>query len=264
MPDFSDLTLLFDGSFEGLLTAFFDAYARRPHPKAILPATAIPCNRGYTVATDPGKAARVIRGIEQSIGEFAYEKIWLAHLADIPDISQAIYRYLLWGFDIRQDIRLRLADDRVIAVDKGVNMVVREAATLRDCVRLTEMEGVYYGEIGPRHHVLPLVMLSLLERYPEERVVVQDCTHRIAGIATAGGWQLVPSSPFSLPLPDVKDEAVRYAWQVFYQKITARQSSCAALQRNLLPKKYWKHLLTLTPDRYTPATSPPKKKGDVA
>ena len=71
------LTLLFDGSFEGLMTAFFDAYARRPHPVALLPEAACQLEFGQrytTVSTDEAKAARVVRGIRRCVGEFAYEK----------------------------------------------------------------------------------------------------------------------------------------------------------------------------------------------
>lgn len=162
MAAFSPLTLLFDSSFEGLMTAFFEAYARRPHPAAILSEAAcqLEFDRRYqTVLTDPVKAGRVVRGIRAKLGDTAYEKVWLAALADLPEVSQAIYRYLLWGFEIGRQIHTRLADDRALAVDKAVSLVSREASFLQEFLRLAEMEGgVYYGEISPRHQVLPLIM----------------------------------------------------------------------------------------------------------
>lgn len=244
------LTLLFDGTFEGLMTAFFEAYARRPHPAAILPEAACQLEFGQryqAVETDETKANRVVRGIQKQIGDFAYEKVWMAFLADLPDISQAVYRYLLWGFEIGPRIRARLADERVLAVDKAVSLVSREAQLLREFLRLAEMEGgVYYGEISPRHRVLPLLMPHFVERFAVQPFVIQDCTHRVAGLAQGGDWYITASSSFSLPAASAREAAVQQLWKAFYQKIAIKERINPRLQRQLMPKKYWKHMLEVS------------------
>lgn len=248
----SALTLLFDDTFEGLMTAFFDAYARRPHPVAILPESAcqLEFDRRYqTVATDPIKAERVVRGIERQIGDFAYEKVWVAALADLPGVSQAIYQYLLWGFEIGRSIRSRLADERVLAVDKAVALVTREAGFLREFLRLAEMEGgVYYGEISPRHQVLPLIMPHFVDRFADQPFVVQDCTHKMAGVAHGGEWYITSSSAFSLPETSAREKSIQHLWRTFYHKVAVEERVNPKLQRQLMPKKYWKHMVEMQPD----------------
>lgn len=250
MPD-RTLTLLFDSTFEGLMTAFFEAYARRPHPIAILPEAACQLEFGrryHVVETDEAKAERVVQGIQRQIGAFAYEKVWLAFLADTPHVSQAIYQYLLWGFAIGGTIRSRLADDRVLAVDKAVSLVTREAGFLREFLRLSEMEGgVYYGEISPRHQVLPLLMPHFVERFAMQPFVIQDCTHRVAGMAQNGDWYITSSSSFSLPVASCREAAVQHLWKTFYQKIAVQERINPHLQRQMMPKKYWKHMLEMNP-----------------
>ena len=265
----SSLTLLFDGTFEGLMTAFFEAYARRPHPAAILPEAACQMTMGQryqVVETQEEKAQRVVRGIVQMIGDFAYEKVWLAFLADIPDISQAIYQYLLWGFSIGRSIRSRLADNRVLAVDKAVSLVTREAGLLREFLRLSEMEGgVYYGEVSPRHAVLPLLMPHFADRFGIQPFVIQDCTHRMAGVAQNGDWYITPSADFSLPATSVRETSVQHLWKRFYQSIAIRERINPRLQQQLMPKKYWKHMLEMNPipDKGIPAPYQPPAPGFV-
>lgn len=256
MSVFSSLTLLFDGSFEGLMTAFFEAYARRPHPVAIYPEATcqLEFNRRYqTVTTDPAEADRVIRGIEQKIGSFAYEKVWLAFCADLPDVSQAIYRYLLWGFEIGSVIRQRLADDRAIAVDKAIALVVREAGHLREFLRFAEMEGgVFYGEISPRHEVLPLLMPHFADRFACQPFIVQDCRHQMAGVCLQGEWYITPSSTFTLPEFSTKEQAIQHLWRTFYHSVAIKERINPALRRQLMPKKYWEHMTEMQPFVYKP------------
>lgn len=247
----ASLTLLYDGTFEGLMTAFFEAYARRPHPAAILPESVCQLQFGQryqTVETDLNKADRVVRGIQARIGDFAYEKIWLASLSDAPAVSQDIYRYLLWGFDIGRSIRSRLADDRVLAVDKTVSLVTRESGLLREFLRLSEMEGgVFYGEISPQHRVLPLLMPHFVDRFAIQPFIIQDLTHRLAGVSQGGEWYITSSADFSLPSKSSREEAVQHLWKRFYQTIAIKERINPKLRRQLMPKKYWKHMLEMNP-----------------
>lgn len=249
MPD--SLTLLFDGSFEGLMTAFFEAYARRPHPGALAEESACQLEFGkryHAVATDPAKANRVVRGIQKNIGDFAYEKVWLAFLSGQPGVSQAIYRYLLWGFSTGPAIRFRLADDRALAVDKAVSLVTREAGHLREFLRFREMEGgVYYGEISPQHAVLPLLMPHFTQRFAVQPFIIQDLTHRVAGAALGGEWYITPSSSFTLPSVSGREKAIQQMWRTFYHSVAVKERINPRLQRQLMPKKYWKHLTEMAP-----------------
>ncbi|MGI6265204.1 MAG: TIGR03915 family putative DNA repair protein [Acutalibacteraceae bacterium] len=255
-----DLTLLYDGSFDGLMSAVFDAYRRRPRPVAILPESScqIQFGRRYlAVAADPEKADRVVRGIREKIGEFAYEKVWLASLADIPDVSQTIYVYLQWGFEIGSVIRLRLADDRALALDKAVAIVTRESEHLREFLRFSEMDGgVFYGEISPRHQVLPLLMPHFAERFNDQPFLIQDRTHQLAGVAKDGKWYITDSSSFTMPALAAREEAIRYLWKTFYQKVAIEERINPGLRRQHMPKKYWKHMTEMDPRPMKPPATP--------
>ena len=59
----------YDKSWEGLLTAVFDAYARRQFPERLLAdGEPLPlfCDEAVTICTDPAKADRVWKGLQKA------------------------------------------------------------------------------------------------------------------------------------------------------------------------------------------------------
>ena len=120
MPDGSDVIYLHDGSFEGLLTAVFEAYARRPAPAAIeAPGCQQRLGARYAeIPSDPVKANRVEAGIRRKIGGEDYDLLWTAFLSDDEEKSDKIYQYIRLGLEIGPKIHYRLADSRVLAVQK--------------------------------------------------------------------------------------------------------------------------------------------------
>ena len=65
---------IYDKTFDGLLTAVFDAYFRKTFPDALLSeGDALPlfCDELHTVVTDEEKAGRVWRGLQQKVSSSA-------------------------------------------------------------------------------------------------------------------------------------------------------------------------------------------------
>ena len=61
---------IYDKTFDGLLTAVFDAYFRKTFPDALLSeGDALPlfCDELHTVVTDEEKAGRVWRGLQKKV-----------------------------------------------------------------------------------------------------------------------------------------------------------------------------------------------------
>ena len=65
---------IYDKTFDGLLTAVFDAYFRKTFPDALLSeGDALPlfCDELHTVVTDEEKAGRVWRGLQKKVSSSA-------------------------------------------------------------------------------------------------------------------------------------------------------------------------------------------------
>lgn len=85
MPDRSDVVLLYDGSFDGFLSAVFVSYLHRPAPLSVEPQDGVQQQFGVTylpVETDDAQAQRTAGGIRRIMGQEAYETVWKAFLAE--------------------------------------------------------------------------------------------------------------------------------------------------------------------------------------
>ena len=87
------VVFLFDNTFDGLLTAVFEAYSRRTFPDALLmEGEPLPlfCDEVFTVVTDEAKVGRVWRGLQKKLSTGALRclaQCWLAEEAENRGIA---------------------------------------------------------------------------------------------------------------------------------------------------------------------------------
>ncbi|MBQ1210731.1 MAG: TIGR03915 family putative DNA repair protein [Clostridia bacterium] len=237
--------LICDDSFEGLLTAVFEAYSRRPMPQDILEPNGQPrLDTHYeTVVTDAAKAERVRRGICRQMGREAYENCWKAFLSLHPDRCMRIYEYLQLGFRIHERLVRSLTDHRVMAVNKLASLVSREAGHLLQFVRFAETEtGVYYCKIEPTYPVLPLIMPHFVHRLNTQAFVIYDQAHAEAGLYDGKQWVVRQVEESYAPVLTAEERQYQRLWKTFYDTVAITERINPALRRQNMPKKYWRHL----------------------
>lgn len=246
----SDRTaLIFDGSFDGLLTAIFEAYTLRPMPAEIVePDSQQHLGVVYrNVRTDAAKAARVRRGIRTQMGGEAYDNAWKAFLSQHPERGTFIYRYVRLGFQIKQQLVRSLTDERVITVNKLASLVAREASHLLQFIRLGETEtGVYYSEITPTYPVLPLIMPHFVHRLNTQAFVIYDKTHKQAGLYNGRQWVLTDADNAQPPAYTAEERQYRQLWKTFYDTVAITERINPKLRQQFMPKKYWRNMVEMT------------------
>lgn len=85
---------IYDKTFDGLLTAVFDAYFRKTFPDFLLSeGDALPLfyDELHTVVTDEEKAARVWRGLQKKVSASALGCLTQSWLSELPDIGMLIF-----------------------------------------------------------------------------------------------------------------------------------------------------------------------------
>ena len=110
---------LYDHTFEGLLTALFDAYARKTFPEALLTAgEPLPlfCDEVHTVVTDPEKSERVWKALRKKLSAAGLASVTGCWLSELPEAPMLLMRYLRKVFDSPRNIETHYADPDVLAV----------------------------------------------------------------------------------------------------------------------------------------------------
>ena len=108
---------VYDKSFDGLLTAVFDAYFRKTFPDDLLSeGDALPLfyDELHTVVTDEEKAGRVWRGLQKKVSSSALGCLTQSWLSELPEIGILIFRYIRKAIDAPRSIETNFGDPDVL------------------------------------------------------------------------------------------------------------------------------------------------------
>ena len=93
----SNLIFVTDGTFEGLLTAIFDAYTAERPPEAVESSSSDQLGffeRRITIPNDPTKSERVWKGLKKHLGSKRRRQLFDAYLSGGPGVETMIYRFV--------------------------------------------------------------------------------------------------------------------------------------------------------------------------
>jgi probable DNA metabolism protein len=251
---------LTDGTWEGYLTALFDAFDlkipvvscrrcmgaiyRAPSASTSLFETEI------AITTDPEKSSRVWKALSL-IGEKRERgKIsgmaYAAWCSELPLVETALWRYLQAVF--RKTLNPGdLLNADAFEVYQAAHKVRREAHNLKGFVRFQVAEetqgiGALLGAvIEPTYNVLRLLAPHFARRFPNETFLIADAKRRI-GIFYDGELHEVSIDPNEIQSQDLFADL----WKSYPKNIAIAERKNPKLQRQFLPKKYWKYLTEMS------------------
>jgi probable DNA metabolism protein len=243
-----------DGSFEGLLTAIFNAYAKSQIPDAIMPVRSGQRNlfdHLVRIRTDPTIADRVWAGLDKHLGTRHRQRLFQAYLSGHPDVETLIMRRIADAIPGRPALK-PAADLTVrIRIDKLSQKVRREAHRLKGFIRFQQtVDGTYLALIAPRYDVLPLIRRHFETRYPDQDWMIFD-TVRKYGI----GCSQRATREIRLDMEALTTDAhetnrhealCQTLWQRYYEAVNIRSRNNPALHRRQLPRRYWRYLTEKT------------------
>lgn len=128
----------YDKTFEGLLTAIFDAYARRTFPDALLAEGSqapLFTTEEHTVVTDPEKSGRVWRALEARLPKEVCNMLFFGWLSEEPGVDMMLARYMRRVFDERGGIFTDFTDPDVLCLKQLAAKVSKERERLMQFTR---------------------------------------------------------------------------------------------------------------------------------
>ncbi|NJD01842.1 MAG: DUF4130 domain-containing protein, partial [Ruminiclostridium sp.] len=113
------LVYVYDGCFEGLLTAIYESYYSGRFPDRMEYGRNMQQNilDDYVhIAADPDKSDKVYKSIRDRISIEALRHVYNVFLSEAADAGTLIYDYLRFGWKVGSSVDLYLTDDRVFKV----------------------------------------------------------------------------------------------------------------------------------------------------
>jgi len=143
------------------------------------------------------------------------------------------------------------SDADVRAVLEAAYKVWHEINRLMGLLRFYPNEdGVYIAHCEPDHFVLPALGPHFQERFGETPWAIIDekrrlCLHCAAGCATGGQPELFSIGENGDPSPRNTEGEWENLWRNYHKTINNESRFNPNLQRQFMPRRYWKHLTEL-------------------
>jgi probable DNA metabolism protein len=247
------IVFIYDGSFEGLLSAVYEAYYSNSKPDRIVPYREYELNFLYEeihIVTDTEKYKRVSNSIKNKISELALEYIYNAFLSELPNTSTYIYDYIRLGFKIGSAITEHHTDETVIKVHDASLKTTREKHLLLGLVRFKKIKGdIYYSSINPDHNILTLLAPHFQDRLSDQRWIIHDVKRGLAAIYDKRSWIIrtvysTPGDPFNYTNIKEASADIDYEnlWRLYHKHISIETKRNIKLQKQHMPSRYWFHL----------------------
>ncbi|MEO8534947.1 MAG: TIGR03915 family putative DNA repair protein [Flavobacterium sp.] len=248
------IQVIYDGTFEGWLTAVFEIYEFRL--KDILftkqqPTTALLFASVYFVVTDPEKAKRVSDGLRKRLSTEGFKKIYGTFLSETEQAEDVMFRFASYVFSTTKNIEEDLGNSVVWDVRKAARITRRESHRMKAFVRFKRTKDLlYYAIIEPDCDVLPLIENHFVSRYADQRWLIYD-TKRKYGIyydlekATTVELQFsndVNSTKFLAEICDQEEAFFQDLWLQYFTNVNIESRKNTRLHLQHMPKRYWKNL----------------------
>jgi len=244
----SDVIFIYDGTFEGFLSAVFDAYSLKITPVNITTDKDIQESfdtEYHYVNTSDEKSDRVIAGMNKIGGGFT-GNVTVAFFSWMPDREMVIYRYIVLGFEIKHKIFNKLDDDIVIRMSAMVSQVGREINKLTGFLRFSVLENnLMYAEMSPKNNCLPFLLPHFSERMKVIPFLIHDLTYNQVGIYDTKESYIRSSEGLTLPKYSADELQYRRMWKCFYDTIAIEGRVNPKLRQQLMPKRYHKHIFEM-------------------
>ncbi|MCC5912661.1 MAG: TIGR03915 family putative DNA repair protein [Clostridiaceae bacterium] len=240
---------IYDGSFEGLLTAIYEAYYRKEKPEKIIAKADLQESFLVTyihIATEEEKADKVYSAIREKISSRALKNVFYLFLSEDMEAATYIYNYIKLGFSIGGKIDQYHTHDIVQHVHKISHKVGKEAHRLLGLVRFQKLQGdIYYAFIEPDHNVTALLAPHFSKRMASENWIIHDGRRNIAALYNKTCWIIKEGDLQGELLLDEEELAYQEMWQSYFKSIAIKNRKNPKLQRSYMPKRYWRHLIEL-------------------
>ena len=240
--------MIYDGTFDGLLTVLFRTNKDRRVPGAIKRSKQTQLglfDEHTTVTSDLAIAKRVWEGLKKWLGWKHRQKLYHAFLSNAPEVEMAICRYVHDAVPSGSGDTAHLASH--IRVHSLAQRVRREAHRMKGFVRFQrEADGRYLALVSPRYDVLPLIRHHFEARFADREWIIYD-TRRSYGLMYDGD----STKALQLDLAQLRsassgveasERQYQSLWKRYYQTINIDLRNNPKLHLQYLPRRYWRYL----------------------
>lgn len=249
-----EVTLIYDNSFEGFLTAVFTAFERKLKTVVIVTEARFqaPLFGTYeTVHTDQAKSNRVWAGLKKKMSANELRRFYYAFLSEKPTVEDTLFQAIVYVFDSKTNVGSDYTNAHILEISKLTKNVGREKHRMEAFVRfkLTK-DGIYFANIEPDFNVLPLIKRHFEKRYADQKWLIYDLKRKygiyydlekVDSITLEFDADFDPSKTSSDIFAEIELE-FQQLWNDYFKSTNIASRKNMKLHVQHVPKRYWKYL----------------------
>ncbi|WDV46712.1 TIGR03915 family putative DNA repair protein [Clostridiaceae bacterium M8S5] len=237
-----------DKTFEGLLTAVYDAYYNSEKPDKILPKDNAQIEffvKKIKIQTDNEKAEKVMKALKDKVSSHALKKVFYVFISELDNSYTIAYNYIKLAFKMGKEVDSNLSNTDVLAIDSIYRKVAREIHLMLGLTRFREIsQNVLYAPIDVEYNILTILSSHFAERLQYERWIIHDKKRSIASFYSDNVFNIVQvDKELNKRLYNEKELIYQDLWKRYFKSTAIKGRLNPKLQMNFMPKKYWSNLI---------------------
>lgn len=250
----------YDKSFEGLLSAVFEAYYRKRFPNMLFgESEPLPLfyDEVINVFTEEEKSQRVWAGLKKKLSPSALSMLTVVWLSELPEIDILMFRYMRKAIDSPRSIEANYGDPDVLELSKIWKKVGNERERVLQFTRFQKTaDGTYFAPFEPMYNVLPLVTEHFRDRFADQKWLIYDLKREYGYYYDLSSVTEVclENNPFRQNSGKLQPEQLaddeklfQKLWKEYFRSITIRERLNLKLHRQHMPVRFWKYMTEKQP-----------------
>jgi probable DNA metabolism protein len=255
-------SVIYDGTFEGWLTAVFEVYEYKFSEVCITTRERFQPDvfaKPHEIFYNQEKAERVWKGLSAKLSAAALSQLYKAFLSEENGMENVLLQYAQYTFSQKQTIESDYSNAAVLTVIQTARKVYREKHRMEAFIRfqLTK-DGLFYAVCQPDFNVLPLIEKHFKSRYADQRWLIYDGSRKYGiyyNLSVVETVQLSFNDNTSNGkniemLLDEKELLYQQLWQQYFNSVNIKARKNTKLHIQHMPKRYWKYLPEKQPERF--------------
>ncbi len=248
------VTLIYDGSFDGLLTSIFICYEEKLVNPTICPEHLYQkslFNTGKVVLTDNEKANRVWKGLKTKITYNQLQRLYYTFLSEVENLENLLYQAIKYIFDHKENVASDYGNQYILQVSKLAKSVSRERHRMTAFVRFKlTADGIYFANISPDFNVLPLIVNHFKNRYADQKWIIYDLKRNYGIFYDLETVETIILNFKNNYSPTATSEEIfaeselefQQLWKDYFKSTNIEERKNTKLHVRHVPKRYWKYL----------------------
>lgn len=248
-----------DGSFDGILTAVFEAFELKEFHVQLVYESFYQLNlldQVTHIISDTEKAQRVWKGLRKKLPADWQNKFYYSFLSEQAVIGNHLFQFAIYVFQNTAPVYQNYGNDHVITLAQMAKSVSRERHRMKAFIRFEKtLDGMFYQKIAPDFNVLPLIGTHFKNRYADQQWLIYDEVrhygifynlHTVEEVTFDFNPQpdeSVTESEALVPvIHDAQEGLYAQLWKDYFKStnIPARKNMKLHLQH--VPRRYWRYL----------------------